>query len=222
MTEIAREYGTALFMLACEENCKKEIAAGLDTMRDAFLQEPEYGALLASPAVPLAERLESARAAFGGTVHAHALSFLQLLCEKGRIGFFTECVEVYHALLDASEHRSHAKVTSAVPLDKQERDKLLRKLSDMCGGEVSVEYSVDAALLGGFVVEVDGKIMDASGCAMKIATFISEKLGKNLALLAVILSCAVCGNVTRVVFRVALGLVGMLVLLVYYYHSEIG
>ncbi len=36
-----------------------------------------------------------------------------------------------------------------------------------------------------------GKIMDASGCAMKIATFISEKLGKNLALLAVILSCAV-------------------------------
>ena len=162
MTEIAREYGTALFMLGCEESCKEEIFAGLVVIRDVFLQEADYEQLLASPGVPLAQRLEAIRAAFGGRVHAHVLSFLQLLCEKGRISFFVECVEVYQALLDASERRSHARVTSAVPLTEQERDKLARKLSRMCGGEVSVEYSVDAALLGGFVVEVDGKIMDAS------------------------------------------------------------
>jgi len=32
----------------------------------------------------------------------------------------------------------------------------------MCKGTVTVEYRLDASLLGGLVVELDGKIMDGS------------------------------------------------------------
>ena len=162
MTEIAKEYGTALFMLACEESCKQEIAAALEQMRLAFEQNPTYLQLLQSPSVPLEERLEAIRIAFGDAVPMHALSYLQLLCERGRIAYFSESAEVYRALLDASEQRSHAKVTSAVPLTAAETQKLQAKLEGMCGGEVILEYFVDASLIGGFVVEMDGKILDAS------------------------------------------------------------
>lgn len=162
MTEIAREYGTALFMLGCEENCKHELAEGLCSVRRAFLEAPDYERLLASPSIPLEERLAVIRKTFEGAVPTHVLSYLQLLCERGRIAYFLESVEVYQALLDASERVSNAKVTSAIPLNEAEREKLQAKLEAELGGRVNVEYAVDASLLGGLVVETDGKIMDAS------------------------------------------------------------
>lgn len=161
MTEIAREYGTALFMLACEESCKQEIAAALEEVQSALAESPDYVGMLSSPAIPLEERLAAIRAAFGET-HAHVLSYLQLMCEKGRITFFSESVEVYRALLDASERRSNARVTSAVPLTDAEKEKLKAKLERKYKGSVNVEYAIDESLLGGLVIEVDGKIMDAS------------------------------------------------------------
>ena len=42
MTEIAKEYGTALFMLACEENEKKAYAEALMMIKDTFCEYPQY------------------------------------------------------------------------------------------------------------------------------------------------------------------------------------
>ena len=37
MTEISKEYGTALFMLACENDKKDEYANGLSTLVNTFI-----------------------------------------------------------------------------------------------------------------------------------------------------------------------------------------
>lgn len=162
MTEISNEYGTALFMLACETKQKREFANGLNTIRKVFGETPEYEAFLASPGIPLEERLSAVEAAFVGSVPESVLHYLQLLCEKGRISCFLESVEVYHTLLAASEHISHATVTSAVELTESEKNKLKHKLEAMTKGQVMIHYVIDPSLLGGLIVEVDGKVMDGS------------------------------------------------------------
>lgn len=162
MTEISKEYGTALFMLACEENAKKEYAEALEKLKTAFLENPDYEMLLASPGIPLEERLSVIQTAFGGAVPEHVLSYLQLLCEKGRICCFMESIEEYKRLLDASEHISDVKVTSAVELTDDEKQKLTNKLKVIYKGEVNAEYFIDETLLGGLIVESEGKVMDGS------------------------------------------------------------
>lgn len=162
MTEIAKEYATALFMLACEENAKKEFANGLQTLKNAFVSEPEYLEFLSSPSVPLGERLTAVNNAFFEKVPEHILSFLLLLCEKGRISCFLEAVEEFNNLLQASERISKAKVTSAVEMSDQEKQKLKIKLESTLNCDVIIEYFVDETILGGLIVEVDGKIMDGS------------------------------------------------------------
>ena len=42
MTQISKEYAAALFMLACEKKKQEEYAAALKTLKDAFLENPEY------------------------------------------------------------------------------------------------------------------------------------------------------------------------------------
>ena len=162
MTEIGKEYGTALFMLACEENEKKSYAEALGNIKNTFLDYPQYTELLSSPSIPVKESLCVIDEAFSGRVPEYVLSYLKLLCEKGRIPYFMESVDEYKALLDASEHISNAKITSAVELTEEEKQKLINKLELMEKGKVHAEYFVDTALLGGLIVEVDGKIMDGS------------------------------------------------------------
>ena len=162
MTDIAKEYGTALFMVACEENSKREYAEALERIKKTLDSFPEYSELISSPGIPLNERLDVIDKTFSGSVPEHVLSYLKLLCEKGRISCLKDSIGEYKALLDESERVSKVKVTSATPLTDEEKRKLISKLEQMEKRKVSAEYFVDAALLGGLVVTVDGKIMDGS------------------------------------------------------------
>ena len=162
MTDIAKEYGTALFMLACEENEKKSYADVLEEIKEAFLENPQYVALLSSPSIPLKERLSIIEEAFSDTTPVQVLSYLKLMCEKGRMPYFMESAEQFKALFDASEHVLCVKITSAVELTEAEKEKLINRLESMEKSKVCAEYFLDTTLLGGLIVEVDGKIMDGS------------------------------------------------------------
>ena len=162
MSEIGKEYGTALFMVACEVGEKKMYADALERVKRVFEEQPEYEQFLSSPSIPLKERMDAVEQAFGASVPEHVLCYLLLLCEKGRMDCFLRSVEEYNALYDASEHISDVRVTSAVALTDAEKQKLERKLTTVLGGEINALYAVDESLLGGLMVEADGKIMDGS------------------------------------------------------------
>ena len=162
MTEIIKEYSTALFMLASETGSQKEYAGILNEIKKVFIDNPAYLDLLSSPSIPVVERLSVIDGAFGKDAPEYVLSYLKLLCEKGRIGEFIESVDEYNALLNASERVFTAKVTSAQELTLEEKDKLIQKLEKSYLGKVQAEYLVDGALLGGMIVEIDGKVMDGS------------------------------------------------------------
>ncbi len=162
MNDIGKEYGAALFMLASEENARDEYADSLEKLKSIFEESPEYLSFLASPGISLGERLSAIETAFADVLPTNVLSFVQLMCEKGRIDNFFEAAEEYKSLLEASKHISCAKVTSAVELEEGEKIKLIEKLTAMSGGEVNVEYVIDSSIMGGLIVELDDKVMDGS------------------------------------------------------------
>ena len=162
MNELGKEYAAALFMLACEEGKQREFYNGLEFIRSAFDENPEYPEFLSCPGVPLSERISAVASAFGDSVPEKVLSFMQLLCEKGRIACFLDAFTDYKALLDLSERVSEVKVTSAVELTVSEKKKLKDKLESTYNRTVNIEYFIDVGLLGGLVVEMDGRTMDSS------------------------------------------------------------
>lgn len=162
MTEISKEYGAALFMLAREEGQEDAFLSATQVVKEALTSEPQFLVLLASPSVSLQERLGVIDTTFGGSVPNHILSFIKLLCEKGRVACLLEAFEEYKALLDASRRVYVARVISALALTEAEQEKLTEKLEKMLKGKVRCEYEIDPSLLGGVIVEMDGKIMDGS------------------------------------------------------------
>ena len=162
MTETSKEYGTALFMLACENNKKDEYANGLSILVNTFKENPQYLEFLASPGISLAERLEALDSAFSDILETEVMSYIKLLCEKGRISSFFESCEQYNALLEESRRVTKVTVTCAVALTEEEKEKLVKNLENKFKSTVDAEYIIDESLIGGILVEADGKVLDGS------------------------------------------------------------
>lgn len=162
MTQIGKEYGAALFMLGCENHAKQEYAEALACAATIFKENPIYMEFLSSPNISMEERLCAIDEAFAASFPDEVVSYLKLLCEKGRFHCFEESVAEYKKLLDTSEHISEACVTSVVPLTDEQKSRLKEKLEKLCKNHVTVKYAIDATLMGGIVIEVDGKVLDGS------------------------------------------------------------
>lgn len=162
MTELGKEYASALFELARENSCEKEFSDALGLIERQFEAQPQYAELLSSPDISIGERRKLLEAAFCGKVPEYVMSFTELLCENGRIKLFGECVSEYEKMYRAVRLVSTAKVTSAVELTAEEKQKLTEKLEKLCGHGVVAEYETDKNVIGGLVVRMDDILIDGS------------------------------------------------------------
>lgn len=162
MTELTKEYAEALFSLGMEKGKTDSYAESLDTVLGYFRNEPEYIDLLSSPGISGKERAGLFCAAFEGKIEEDVLSFICLLCERGHIRGYEDCVSEYRTLLDASHMISTARVVSAVPLTEDQLKRIKENLEAQSRHSVTVISETDSALIGGVVIEMDGKVIDGS------------------------------------------------------------
>lgn len=162
MRETDREYAEALFGLCIEENICESCLSDMRTVRDAFLENPEYSLLLSSPAVPLSERLSIIEESFGGRVCEYAVYFLKLLCEKGRIPILLDSIGEFEKLCTAYFGRVEANIISAVELTEEQKAALVEKLEKANNKTIVPVYKVDPEIMGGILVEMDGRVYDGT------------------------------------------------------------
>ena len=161
MTDMSKEYAAALFMLASEEDCCSLVSESLMFIKDAAVENEGYLDLLASPAILLEERLSLIDKAFGG-LHPYAVSFLKLLCERSYIRYLLDAIDEFSRLMEEASQVLTANVTCAVPLTDKQEAELKKKLEAKFGHPVNICLTVDKAVLGGMIIETDGKQIDAS------------------------------------------------------------
>ena len=162
MRETDREYAEALFGLCTEEGVCESAFSDMVTVKELFSENPEYSLLLSSPAIPLSQRLSAIDEAFGGRICDYCVYFIKLLCEKGRIGILSDCIDEFEKLCAAYFGRITAEITSAVELTEEQKKALTEKLEKANGKTVVPVYRVDPSVLGGILVKVDGRVYDGT------------------------------------------------------------
>ena len=162
MTTTSREYAEALFELAVQGGVTKETSEGLETVVSALLQQPDYRALLASPAIGKEERLAALDTAFRGKIPEILLAILRMMVSRGHVSALTGMARDYEELARGYRGESVAVVTSAVPLKEAETVALRAKLEKKLGRKIILRCAVNPALIGGVRVEVDGRVIDGS------------------------------------------------------------
>ncbi len=162
MMETEREYGEALFALALETQAVTTFEAALTLVETTLAENPDYVEFLASPAVPLSERLAALDEAFSGYCPEYVVSFLQLLCEHGKVREVLDCIAHFRRLATAAQNCAVAVITSAVALTDGQKAALCEKLAKKVGKQIEPYYQIDDSLIGGVRIEVDGHTIDGS------------------------------------------------------------
>ena len=162
MTETSRSYADALFSLAVETGSVPETLNALKTARDELCNTEGALDLLASPAIPKDDRLQVIEQAFEGRVPQHVVSLLCVMCANGVIRELEDTVSAFAELHDAAMKLSTAQVTSAVELTPAQKAELTAQLTKKLGRTIRLECEVDASIMGGMIVYVDGKVIDGS------------------------------------------------------------
>lgn len=161
MTETAKRYGGSLYELAAEEKLAHEILQELMLAESSCRQEPEYLRLLQIPSIPKRERCALLDKAFE-ELHPYVVNFLKVLCEEDLLGELAGCVDAYRQRYNEDHGILEATVTSAVPLETQEREKLLAELQKKTGKTICLTEKVDPSVLGGLRLDLAGKRLDGT------------------------------------------------------------
>ena len=155
----ARRYARAIFEIA-EEG--KEIEPWAERLRilSALLANPELRAVLENPSISIEDR----QGVIGGfaALGLEGQNLAKLLIAAHRTQLVGEILEEFELMTDEAAGRVRATATAAVELSKVDTDRLAKDLSIRLGKEVRLEVRVDPKIIGGLVIRVGDRVVDAS------------------------------------------------------------
>lgn len=156
----AKRHAQAVFQLALERGELEKWLEDLNTIATT-LSEPQLMAILESPKVHLDEKMELLRRCLPG-VSQLALNLVYLLVARRRLRLIDQIVSEYQRLADAYQGVEHAEVTTAIPLDEEDRQRLSERLAELTGTRIVLSTRVDPNVIGGFVVRIGDRLIDGS------------------------------------------------------------
>ena len=127
----ARRYAQAVFQIALEKGELDRWQADLEKVA-ALGEDRELVALLENPRLPFEEKQKLLSGRFTG-VNELALNLVYLLLTRNSLALVGEVANEYRLLLDSHRGIEEAEVTTAVPLEEEDRKSLEERLGAMVG-----------------------------------------------------------------------------------------
>jgi F-type H+-transporting ATPase subunit delta len=160
---IAGRYAGALFDLAKDQKALDQVHSDLTGFKGLLSESADLTRLIESPAISKDDQVKALTAvAKKAGVSDLTTRFLGLLADKRRAFALPEIIEAYSQLLADEKGEMAAELISAVELTEAQTDALREKISKAVGKTVTMNSSVDPSLLGGLVVRVGSRMIDAS------------------------------------------------------------
>ena len=156
----ARRHAQAAFQIALERD-ELDLWRGDLKSIAAAIKDPLLYAFLASPKIPFSEKARILSQRLEG-VTPLAMNLAYLLVARGRLGIVEDIVDEYGRLVDEHRGIAHAEVATAVPVDAEVKDRLVRRLGELVGREIVLKVRVDPSLIGGIIARIGDKIIDGS------------------------------------------------------------
>jgi F-type H+-transporting ATPase subunit delta len=178
---VARRYARALFSLGKEQGDAELVTYGqnLSGLVDALKESPQLDRIFRNPVFKVEEKKAVLNVILSKIKSKQmVINFCHLLADNNRLGFLADIQAFYAQLLDEHQGVSRGEVVTAINLDKEQRDSLKSSLEKKVNRQLILEYTVDPRILGGLVLKVGDRIMDASLRAQLVAMKETIKRGE--------------------------------------------
>ncbi len=158
---IAQRYAQALFDIAIKENLDG-IEAEVQELSKLVEENTEVSYVLYHPHISISEKKEVFNKILAGNVSETVRKFLNILLDRRRQNYLGDIVQEFGRLADIARNIVEAKVTSAVPLNEAQEQRLTQELVRITGKNVRMIKEVNPELIGGLKVQIGDRVMDGT------------------------------------------------------------
>lgn len=160
--KVCKRYAKALLSLAIENGILHETYADMILIKKAFSYDKQLKVVLKSPIIREGKKQNILSRLFEGKVHPTTMHYLKIIARKQRAalleGISHQFLYVYKAYL----HIEPVIVTTAFPIDKPLKEKVLEVAMKLTDKTIDFEEKVDPALIGGFILDLGDRRYDVS------------------------------------------------------------
>jgi F-type H+-transporting ATPase subunit delta len=164
MSALTLRYAHAFASVAASNHLDASAAQQqLRDFRDTFADSHELREVLMNPSIANEQKLKVLDAIAGriGMI-PQVRNFLAVIMDHQRLDELDEILTEYHEIADEQSGVAEAEITSAHPLNDEDRAQLEAQVAKVAGGRVRASYRQDATLLGGAVVRIGSTVYDGS------------------------------------------------------------
>jgi len=157
----AVRYAKAILGLAQDQNAGEAVDKDMKAIVATVKNSKDLRLMLNSPIVKTETKKAALLEIFSG-LNTISEGLIGLLVDKKRVALLDDVAEKYSILFDQLKGKEIAVVTSAVPLTDDLKTKVLAKVKELIGKEVTLENKIDESIIGGFILKVGDLQYNAS------------------------------------------------------------
>jgi F-type H+-transporting ATPase subunit delta len=155
-----KRHAQAVFQLALERNEVDKWKSDLNTIASIF-GDPQVMAIMENPKIHFREKQRMINQLLPGFSQL-ALNFAYFMVSKQRLSILNQVVAEYEKMANSYHGVEHARVITAVPIEKEEQEKLSERLAEITGKRILFTSEVNPSIIGGFIARVGDKLIDGS------------------------------------------------------------
>lgn len=161
MEELAQVYARSLFQVAVEHDALDTIHDQLGIWADALGSNRDLQVFFFSPRFTSAEKKDAIRRIIDRG-DERFLNFLELLAERHRLPVTFRIRRDFDELWREEHKMLPVEVTSAIELDEPLIKSIGDQIEERTGRKIEMTSKVDPDIIGGLVLRVGNKVLDAS------------------------------------------------------------
>ena len=164
MATFTLRYARAFQQVTAAQNLNVDsVRTQISDFAETFEASRELREFLLNPSLPQADKLKvldavGARVGLDKPVR----NFIAVLMDHERLHFLREIAAEFGSLADEAKGIHEVEIISAKALSDDERNLLRWKAGELAGSDVRVQWTEDAALLGGAVIKLGSRVYDGS------------------------------------------------------------
>ena len=160
---IPNRYAKALYKLAVERGDDATVYARMKQLDSSYAAEPQLKKAVANPFLDAADKTKLLLSAAGAGNDESTARFVPLVIKNNRVGFMRAIALSYIKLYRERNDIARVEVVTATAVASDVIDHIVDVVKNQLNGKtIELTQRVDPALIGGFTVNVDSMVLDAS------------------------------------------------------------
>jgi F-type H+-transporting ATPase subunit delta len=160
-TRAAIRYAKAILDIATSKSVAKEVSQDMTLIANTIQNNLELSTFIQNPTMSVVVK-QSALLEVFTSVNDVTKSLFRLLFENKRFEILESVAVEYNNLFDEANGVQIAKVTTAIAMTPELEAKVLAKIATLSDKKITIENTIDPAIIGGFILRIGDNQYNAS------------------------------------------------------------